>query len=100
VTALAGGARPRLRAGVRLRLDRISGKHLLLRPEKGFELQGASLEIVRLFASALTIDGIVDTLAASHVEVSRSLIAEDVFRLLGQLADHGLIELDPSGGTT
>jgi len=98
VTAASGGARPRLRAGVRLRLDRISGKHLLLRPEKGFELQGASLEIVRLFDAALTVDGIIDTLAAAHAEVSRSQIAEDVSRLLGQLADHGLIELEDEAG--
>jgi pyrroloquinoline quinone biosynthesis protein D len=98
VTAASGGARPRLRAGVRLRLDRISGKHLLLRPEKGFELQGASLEIVRLFGAARTVDGIIDTLATTHVEVPRSQIAEDVLRLLDQLADHGLIELEGEAG--
>ena len=94
MTAVSGGARPRLRPGVRLRLDRISGKHLLLRPEKGFELHGAALEIVRLFSSAPTVDGIVDTLTASYPEAPRVQIAEDVLRLLGELADHGLIEIE------
>jgi pyrroloquinoline quinone biosynthesis protein D len=98
VTTVSGGARPRLRAGVRLRLDRISGQHLLLRPEKGFELQGAALEIVRLFGPALTVDGIIDQLSATHVEVSRAQIAEDVLRLLVQLADRGLIDLEGEAG--
>jgi coenzyme PQQ biosynthesis protein PqqD len=97
VTELSGGARPRLRAGVRLRLDRISGKHLLLRPEQGFELQGAALDIVRLCTSALTIDGIVAALVSAHPEDSRQQIAEDVFRLLGQLVERGLLELDQAG---
>jgi coenzyme PQQ biosynthesis protein PqqD len=78
---------------VRLRLDRISGKHLLLRPEKGFELQGSSLEIVRLCDGAQTVDAIIDQLAAAYPDVSRAQIAEDVQRLLGQLAERGLIEL-------
>ncbi|HEX2660475.1 MAG TPA: pyrroloquinoline quinone biosynthesis peptide chaperone PqqD [Polyangia bacterium] len=78
---------------MRLRLDRISGKHLLLRPEKGFELQGSSLEIVRLCDGAQTVDAIIDQLAAAYPDVSRAQIAEDVQRLLGQLAERGLIEL-------
>jgi pyrroloquinoline quinone biosynthesis protein D len=92
VTPLAAGARPRLARGVRLRLDRITGKHLLLRPEQGFELQGSALEIVRLCTAALTIDGIVDELLAIHSGVSRAELSADVFRLLAELAARGLVE--------
>jgi pyrroloquinoline quinone biosynthesis protein D len=94
VTALVAGARPRLARGVRLRLDRISGKHLLLRPEQGFELQGSALEIVRLCTAALTVDGIVDNLAAAHEGVPRAQIAGDVLSLLQDLAARGLVEAD------
>lgn len=92
MTPLAAGARPRLARGVRLRLDRITGKHLLLRPEQGFELQGSALEIVRLCTAALTIDGIVDELLAAHPGVARAELSADVFRLLAELAGRGLVE--------
>jgi len=92
VNGLGAGARPRLGRGVRLRLDRLSVKHLLLRPEQGFELQGSALEIVRLCTAALTVDGIVDALAAAHPGTPRAEIAADVARLLAELAARGLIE--------
>jgi pyrroloquinoline quinone biosynthesis protein D len=82
---------------VRLRLDRISGKHLLLRPEKGFQLEGSALEVVRLCTAALTVDGIIDTLAAAHPETPRAQLAEDVVRLLGELTARGLIETERAG---
>jgi len=97
VTGIPGAGRPRLAAGVRLRLDHLSGKHLLLRPERGFELKGAALEIVRSFGGTPTVDGIIDHLAASHADVARAQIAADVLRLLEELRTRGLIELDEPG---
>lgn len=74
-----------------MRLDHVSGKHLLLRPERGFELRGAALEIVRSFEGAPTVDGIIDGLAGAHVGVPRAVIAADVLRLLDELLARGLI---------
>ncbi|MEP6653866.1 MAG: pyrroloquinoline quinone biosynthesis peptide chaperone PqqD [Myxococcales bacterium] len=87
-------ARPRLARGVRLRLDRITGKTLLLRPEQGFELQGSSLEVVKLCTATLTVAEIVDHLAGGHPDVDRQQIASDVSRLLGELMGRGLITSD------
>lgn len=84
-------SRPRLARGVRLRLDRITGKTLLLRPEQGFELQGSALEIVKLCTAELTVNEIVDRLAAQHGGVARQQIAADVTRLLGDLERRGLV---------
>lgn len=84
-------ARPRLARGVRLRLDRITGKTLLLRPEQGFELQGSALEVVKLCTATLTVAEIVDVLARSHPDVARQQLADDVSRLLGDLMGRGLI---------
>jgi pyrroloquinoline quinone biosynthesis protein D len=94
VSPIAGAARPRLARGVRLRLDHVSGKHLLLRPERGFELRGSALEVVRLFEAAPTVDGIIDALASGHAGVTRAEIAADVTRLLDELATRGLIEVE------
>jgi len=97
VNELPGAARPRLARGVRLRRDNVAGKYLLLRPERGFELRGAALEIVRALEAGPTVDGLIEELAARHATDSAALAAEiaaDVRRLLGELIDRGLLELE------
>ena len=94
---LPGAARPRLARGVRLRRDNVAGKYLLLRPERGFELRGAALEIVRAFEAGPTVDGLIDELAARYATGSAELaaqIAADVRRVLGELIARGLVELE------
>ena len=94
---LPGAARPRLARGVRLRRDNLAGKYLLLRPERGFELRGAALEIVRALEAGPTVDGLIEELAARHATDSAALAAEigaDVRRLLGELIARGLVELE------
>jgi len=97
VSELPGAARPRLARGVRLRRDNVAGKYLLLRPERGFELRGAALEIVRALEAGPTVDGLIEELAARHATDSAALAAEiaaDVRRLLGELIARGLVELE------
>jgi pyrroloquinoline quinone biosynthesis protein D len=87
-------SRPRLARGVRMRLDRLTGKTLLLRPEQGFELQGSALEIVKLCTSELTVNDIVDRLSGTHAEASRAQISGDVYRLLADLNRRGVIDVE------
>ena len=94
MTALSDGARPSLARGVRLRLDRISGKSLLLRPEQGFELQGSALEIIRLCDGRRSVADIVDALAAQATGTPRPEIAADVRRLLSDLHQRGVVALE------
>ena len=93
MTALSDGARPSLARGVRLRLDRISGRSLLLRPEQGFELGGSAVEIVRLCDGQRSVAEIVDTLAARATGTPRTEIAADVHRLLSDLHQRGVVAL-------
>jgi pyrroloquinoline quinone biosynthesis protein E len=100
VNDLPGAARPRLARGVRLRRDNIAGKYLLLRPERGFELRGAALEIVRAFEAGPTVDGLIEELAARYASASAEAaaqIAGDVRRLLAELMARGLVELEGGG---
>ena len=97
MSGLPGAARPRLARGVRLRRDNIAGKYLLLRPERGFELRGTALEIVRALEAGPTIDGLIQELAARYGSASAALaaqIAGDVRRLLDELIARGLVELE------
>jgi pyrroloquinoline quinone biosynthesis protein D len=86
-------SRLRLARGVRMRLDRLTGKTLLLRPEQGFELQGTALEIVQLCMAELTVGDIVDRLSVTYQTASREQIAGDVHRLLADLNRRGVIEV-------
>ncbi len=96
MNALGAECKPRLARGVRLRLDRITGRTLLLRPEQGFELRGSAGEVARLCTAELTLAQIVDRLAETHPDATREQIAADVGRLLSQLADRGLIVVSGS----
>ena len=94
--ALSSDACPALARGVRLRLDHISGKTLLLRPEQGFELRGSALDVLRLCDGRRSIAAIVDTLAAAAVGTARAEIEADVQRLLGDLHRRGVIDVEAS----
>jgi pyrroloquinoline quinone biosynthesis protein D len=97
VNGLSVVARPRLARGVRLRQDRLTGKYLLLRPERGFELRGSALDVVRLCDGATAVEEIIGHLAASHGETPRAQVAADVTRLLNELVERGLIAVDEGG---
>ena len=92
--SIGADARPRLAPGVRLRHDRLTGNFLLLRPEKGFELRGSALDIVRLCDGASTVDSIIDQLAQNHRDAPRPEIATDVTRLLDELLARHLIAVE------
>jgi pyrroloquinoline quinone biosynthesis protein D len=95
VTTVEAARKPRLARGVRLRLDRLTGKTLLLKPERGFELQGSAIEVIQLCTAGLTVGDIVERLSQAHGDVSRDQLADDVSRLLGDLSRRGVIELEP-----
>jgi pyrroloquinoline quinone biosynthesis protein D len=97
LSAIPAGARPRLARGVRLRQDHVTGKYLLLRPERGFELRGSALDVVRQCDGASAVEEIIDRLASAHRETPRDRVAGDVTRLLDELVERGLIALDEAG---
>ena len=88
----APAARPRLSRKVRLRFDRRSGRHLLLYPETGLELNRTATEIARLCTGAWTADDIVQHLARVYVDVPLEDIKQDVLDFLAILARRGLLQ--------
>jgi coenzyme PQQ biosynthesis protein PqqD len=89
-------ARPRLAAKARLRFDRLSGGHLLLYPERGLALNATAAAVVVLCTGERTTADIVDAVARRFAATpERAVLIEHVRRLLGALAERGLVEAKP-----
>ena len=84
--------RPRLSPKVRLRFDRRTGRHLLLYPETGLELNNTATEIARLCTGEWTIDDMVDHLTRAYDDVSPREIRREVYKFLKALAGRGLLQ--------
>ena len=84
--------KPRLSPKVRLRFDRRTGRHLLLYPERGLELNNTATEIARLCTGEWTIDDMVDHLTRAYDDVSPSEIRREVYEFLEALTVRGLLQ--------
>jgi len=90
------GARPRLAPKARLRFDRLSGRSLLLYPERGMALNDTAAEILRLCTGEATVAQIVDDLVAKYGSEKREALAAEVRAFLQELADRNLLRgLEP-----
>ena len=88
---MAPDARPRLARAVRLRHDRVRDRWMLLAPERGFELHGSALAIVRLCDGKRTLAEIAADLGA---QAARD-VAGDVAAFVDTLVARGLLEAAP-----
>ncbi|BFU94733.1 MAG: putative Coenzyme PQQ synthesis protein D [Nitrospira sp.] len=84
--------RPRLNPVARLRLDRRTGRQLLLYPEAGLDLNDTGCDILRRCTGEQTTDDIIRALTDSHAGASPDEIARDVRAFVRTLADRGLIQ--------
>ncbi|HXI57663.1 MAG TPA: pyrroloquinoline quinone biosynthesis peptide chaperone PqqD [Polyangia bacterium] len=85
------GSRPRLAPRARLRLDRQTGKTVLLYPERGLVLSDVGQAVLELCGAERTVDDIVTVLAERYVS-DATVVRADVLTFLQQLADRGLLE--------
>ena len=88
---------PRLASKVRLRWDAISGKHVLLYPERGLELSETAAEIAQLCTGELCAAAIVDRLHARHGSEPRARIEAEVLAFLAELGARGLLAVAEAG---
>jgi pyrroloquinoline quinone biosynthesis protein D len=90
---IADSARPRLPRGVRLMHNEAQGGWVLLAPERVFKADQITVEILKRCTGESTLSAIVDDLA-SIFNAPRDRIHADVVKLLGQLAEKKLLELN------
>ena len=82
----------KLAARARLRRDPLSGKTLLLWPERGMELNDSAARVVALCDGAHDLDGIVAELEREFPSVGRERLAADARAVLDALAARALLE--------
>ena len=89
--------RPALASKVRLKRDSLSGRYLLLYPERGMELNATGVEIVRLCDGQATVKEIVENLARRYASTPSDVIQAEVLSFLGALQDRALLDRGGSG---
>src|SRR5438046_10520977 len=88
---IADAARPRLAKGVRLQIDSVTGKNVLLFPEGIVELNETAHEILSR-CDGRTFSEIVHSLAEEY-DANATTLAADVRATLADLPQRKLIEL-------
>jgi pyrroloquinoline quinone biosynthesis protein D len=91
VTVLTGTDVPRLPRGVRLRFDEVRKAHVLLAPERAFDLDETAATVLNLVDGQRSISAIVDELAA-RFDADRGMIEADVIEMLADLVGKRVVE--------
>ena len=82
---------PRLPRGVRMRFDAVRNAHVLLAPERAFDLDETAATILALVDGARSVGAIVDELAAKF-DADRQMIEADVVEMLSDLVSKRVVE--------
>lgn len=89
-SGLSTGSIPHLPRGVRVHHDRIRNTHVLLAPERAFDLDAVALEVLRLVDGRRSIREIAGDLA-TRFEGDRSVIEADVIDMLNGLLNRRIL---------
>jgi pyrroloquinoline quinone biosynthesis protein D len=81
---------PKFAAGVRLKHDEVRSCWVLLAPERVMIPDETALEILRRCDGKASLGAIIDELAAGY-DADRRVIAEDVCRMVDELAEKGIL---------
>ena len=82
---------PRLPRGVRLRHDEVRGQHVLLAPERTFDLDANAVAVLSLVDGVRTVRDIAGILA-EQFSADRAVIEADVLVMLNDLATKRVLE--------
>src|SRR5208282_941859 len=98
VAELADSCRPRLASGVRMQIDRLTGRPLLLFPEAVGELTGSGSAIVQLCDGHRLFSEIIETLA-QQFQAPPAVLRSDVTRYLCRLHERMLVQFDDAAAS-
>ena len=83
---------PRLAKKARLKLDRHTGKTMILYPERGLELNETATAIAHKLDGVRSVSSIAEELAGEHEGAPREAIESDVVAFVALLQSKGLLE--------
>jgi pyrroloquinoline quinone biosynthesis protein D len=84
--------RPKLAAKARLRRDARSGRHLLLYPERGMELNATGVAILELCDGQATVSDIIATLVRRYATTPPAVVESEVLAFLAALHARALLD--------
>jgi pyrroloquinoline quinone biosynthesis protein D len=82
---------PRLPRGVRLRFDGARNAHVLLAPERAFDLDAIAASVLEMVDGQRSVGAIIDALAERFGE-DRGVIEGDVVAMLDDLVTKRVVE--------
>ena len=88
---VAATAVPRLPRGVRLHFDRVRNAHVLLAPERAFNVDERAVSVLKLVDGTRTVGGIAAELA-TQFNAEAAVIERDVAAMLAGLIDKRVVE--------
>ena len=91
MSELSGASVPKLPRGVRLHFDPVRQAHVLLAPERAFNVDGNAVAVLQLVDGQRSIAIIADDLAAKYA-ADRTVIERDVTMMIGDLVAKRVVE--------
>ena len=88
---LTGASVPRLPRGVRLHFDPVRQAHVLLAPERAFNVDGNAVAVLQLVDGQRSVGAIAGELAAKF-NADAAVIERDVATMIGDLVAKRVVE--------
>ena len=91
MTEVTGASVPKLPRGVRLHFDRVRNAHVLLAPERAFNVDGQAVAVLELVDGQRSIGAIAGNLSAKY-NGDLVTIERDVTAMIGDLIAKRVVE--------
>ena len=91
MTEISGASVPRLPRGVRLHFDKVRNAHVLLAPERAFNVDGQAVAVLELVDGKRSIGTIAGDLATLY-DADPVVIERDVTAMIGDLMAKRVVE--------
>jgi pyrroloquinoline quinone biosynthesis protein D len=91
MTEVSGSSVPKLPRGVRLHFDQIRDAHVLLAPERAFNVDDNAVAVLKLVDGQRTIAAIAGELA-TRFDADPAVIERDISTMIADLIDKRVVE--------
>ncbi len=91
MSELSGSTVPKLPRGVRLHFDRVRNAHVLLAPERAFNVDGNAVAVLELVDGKRSINEIAGDLAARY-NADTNVIERDIAKMIDGLISKRVVE--------
>lgn len=88
---LSGSSIPKLPRGVRLHFDNVRNAHVLLAPERAFNVDGNAVAVLQLVDGKRSIDEIAGDLASKY-NADAAVIGQDIQKMIDDLITKRVVE--------